>query len=141
MNTLLVTMERLSKFTDLGFLLVRIIFGFRLIYGTMDNLIDYDRMLEFRGFLELHGFPFPLVAAFVSVVVQFAAGIGWILGVWVRWFSVLILLNFTIALLMVHFRDTYLQMAPAIHLMAVSFLLLVHGGGKYTLVRSRKDPI
>lgn len=134
-------MERFSKFTDLGFLLLRIIFGFRLIYGTVDNLVDYGRMLEFRDFLELHGFPVPLLSAFSSVLVQFASGLGWILGLWVRWFSLLMLLNFTVALLMVHLGDSYLQMAPAIHLMAVSFLLLVHGGGKYTLIRSRKNPV
>lgn len=59
-------------------------FGFRLIYGKMDNVVSYDQMLHFRDFLEDHGFPFPLISAFVSVAAHFLAGLSFISGIWIR---------------------------------------------------------
>ena len=123
----------LEKYKDLGVLVLRFAFGFRLIYGTYDNIISYDQMLHFRDFLEGHGFPFPLVSAFVSVALQFLAGLSFISGLWIRLFSAFMMLNFTIAILMVHIGDEYLNTAPAIHLLAVSFFLLLNGGGRWSL--------
>ena len=122
----------LEKYRDTGVLLVRLAFGFRLIYGTMDNVVSYDQMLHFRDFLEDHGFPFPLISAFVSVAAQFLAGLSFISGLWIRVFSALMILNFLIALLMVHMGDTYLNSAPAIHLLVVSIFLLINGGGRWS---------
>lgn len=123
----------LEKYKDLGVLAIRLAFGFRLIYGTLDNIISYSQMLHFRDFLEAHGFPLPLVSAFVSVVLQFLAGLSFITGLWIRIFSALMILNFIIALIMVHIGDSYLNSAPAIHLLAVSVFLLLNGGGKWSL--------
>ena len=33
-------------------LFIRLLVGFHLIYGTQDNVFSYERMLEFRNFLE-----------------------------------------------------------------------------------------
>lgn len=122
----------LEKYRDAGVLLVRLAFGFRLIYGTLDNVVSYDQMLHFRDFLEGHGFPFPLISAFVSVAAQFLAGLSFISGLWIRFFSALMILNFLIALLMVHMGDTYLNSAPAIHLLVISVFLLMNGGGRWS---------
>ncbi len=94
-------------------------------------------MLHFRDFLEGHGFPFPLISAFVSVVAQFLAGLSYISGLWIRFFSALMILNFLIALAMVHMRDTYLNSAPAIHLLVVSIFLLINGGGRWSFTNSK----
>ena len=130
----------LEKYRDAGVLLVRLAFGFRLIYGTIDNVMSYDQMLHFRDFLDDHGFPFPLISAFVSVAAQFLAGLSFISGVWIRFFSTLMILNFIVALLMVHMGDTYLNSAPAIHLLVVSIFLLINGGGRWSF-DSSKDKI
>ncbi len=122
-----------GKYKDLGFLIIRIAFGLRLIYGTADNLLSYDQMLHFRDFLSAHGFPFPLISAFVSVILQFLAGLSFITGLGIRFFSLLMILNFTVALMMVHIGDTYLNMAPAIHLLAISIFFLTNGGGRWSL--------
>lgn len=124
-------LESTSKYSDIGLFLVRLAFGFRLMYGTQDNILSWDRMLEFEEFLAANGFPIPLVSAVVSVYLQFIAGLAWIVGFKVRLFALLMILNFSIALLMVHVGDTYLSAAPAIHLLIVSVLLLTIGGGKY----------
>lgn len=122
-----------SKFSDLSLLLLRMAFGVRLIWGTQDNILSYDRMLEFTHFLEANGFPFPLVSAFASVYLQFAAGVCWIIGLWVRESALVMVANFLIAIIMVHIGDAYMNTAPAIHLLAFSFFLLCSGGGRFVI--------
>lgn len=122
-----------SKYADLSLLFLRIAFGVRLIWGTQDNILSNERMQEFAGFLEANGFPFPMVSAFASVYLQFAAGLCWILGLWVREASLVMVANFVIAILMAHIGDTYINTAPAIHLLTFSFFLLCNGGGKYVI--------
>lgn len=120
---------------DLAFLLLRIAFGFRLIYGTFDNIIDWNRMLEFETFLANNGFPFPLVCAIVSVYIQFLAGLSWIIGFKVKWTSLLMIVNFVIALVVVHLAhgDAYLNMAPAVHLLVIAVFLYLVGPGRYAI--------
>ncbi|MEO9966011.1 MAG: DoxX family protein [Reichenbachiella sp.] len=122
-----------SKYTDVSLLLLRIAFGIRLIWGTQDNILSHSRMLEFADFLGANGFPFPIISAHASVYLQFAAGVSWILGLWVRESALLMVANFVVALLMVHIGDTYINTAPAIHLLTFAIFLLCTGGGKYVL--------
>ena len=125
-----------SKYADLSLLFLRIGFGIRLIWGTLDNIISYDRMMEFADFLGANGFPFPITSAFASVYLQFAAGICWVLGVWVRESALVMVANFVIAILMVHIGDSYINTAPAIHLLTISFFLLCYGGGKFVVSKA-----
>ncbi len=119
----------------MAILSLRIAFGFRLIYGTLDNIISFERMREFEHFLDSMGFPLPLVAAIISVYVQFLAGLSWIVGWKVKLSSLLMILNFVVAIVGVHIlhADTYLNTAPAIHLMVIAFFLYTNGPGKYAL--------
>lgn len=123
----------LEKYSDFGVLIIRLAFGFRLLYGAADNILSYEQTLHFRDFLAAHGFPVPLISAYVSVIFQFLAGISFISGLWIRFFSLAMILNFTAAILMVHIGDAYLNTAPAIHLLAVSVFLAINGGGKWTV--------
>lgn len=92
-------------------------------------------MLEFKDFLAANHFPMPLICAVVSVYVQFLAGLSWITGFQVKISSILMIGNFTVALIGVHLLhgDSYLGMAPAIHLLVVAIVLFWLGAGKYTL--------
>ena len=120
---------------SIAFLIIRVVFGFRLIYGTLDNVTDWERMMEFKLFLETNGFPLPLVCAIVSVYLQFIAGISWIIGYQVKITSILMILNFLVAILGYHLvhGDDYLTTAPAIHLLSISIALLLCGPGKLSL--------
>lgn len=60
----------MEKWKDYADLPIRLSVGFHLIYGTIDNVVSWERMLEFRDFLEAHGMMMPLVAAIVSVYAQ-----------------------------------------------------------------------
>lgn len=122
-----------SKYSDLSLLFLRIAFGVRLIWGTQDNILSFERMQEFASFLAANGFPLPMVSAFASVYLQFAAGLCWILGFWVRESALVMVVNFIIAIIMVHIGDAYINTAPAIHLLTFAFFLLCSGGGKHSL--------
>jgi len=119
---------------NLALLLIRLTFGFRLVYGTFDNIISWDRMLEFKAFLESNNFPFPIVCAILSVYLQFFAGVSWILGYKMKLFSLLMIGNFMIATY-IHFvaGDPYLSMTPALHLLAISILFYVINPGKISI--------
>jgi hypothetical protein len=47
--------------------------------------------------------------------------------------------NFLVAIIGVHLLhgDSYINMAPAIHLLAVAFLLFTHGAGRYAIIGSK----
>lgn len=100
-----------------------------LIYGVQDNIFSWERMLEFKDFLEAHGMPLPLFSACLSVYVQFFCGIMLLLGAAVRLAGVLMILNFTVAILLVHLGQTFQQFYPAAQLIAVGFFFLFHGAG------------
>ncbi len=104
---------------------IRVPIAFHLIYGTQDNVFSWVRMLEFRDFLESFGFPIPLVSAVVSVYLQFLAGILYFIGWKVKYAAIVMILNFVIAILMVHWQDPYPRMFPAIMMLCASAYLLL----------------
>ncbi|MBO6525269.1 MAG: DoxX family protein [Balneolaceae bacterium] len=124
MNQLNNLFEKKSAF---GELFIRFTIGFHLIYGTQDNVFSWDRMLEFSEFLTNFGFPLPLVSAVISVYAQFISGIMYILGFQVRIAAIIMIVNFIVALIMVHIGDSYPGMFPAIMMLAGSCYLLFNG--------------
>lgn len=119
----------------LALLFVRLAFGFRLIYGVIDNIVSWERMLEFKIFLSKNGFPFPLICAVLSVYLQMLAGLSWMIGYKVKFTSLLMVGNFIVAIIGVHLlhKDSYINTAPAIHLLVVAIVLFLVGGGRYGL--------
>lgn len=124
-------MEKLNtffrKYSKYGEVFIRIIIGFHLIYGTQDNVFYWDRMLEFSEFLAGFGFPVPLLSAIVSVYAQFLSGIMYIIGFHVRIAALVMVFNFTVAILMVHIGDSYPEMFPALVMLFGSLYLLLNG--------------
>lgn len=128
-----------ETYKSLALLLIRLAFGARLIYGVIDNVVSWDRMLEFEAFLSANGFPVPLVSAILSVYFQLLAGISWIIGYQVRYSALLMIGNFLVALIGFHIiqGDSYLNTAPALHLLCISVLLFAIGPGKYALDKKK----
>jgi putative oxidoreductase len=126
-------LQGLTAYSDWGLLLIRLAFATQLIVGTQDNVFSWERMLEFRDFLEAQGMPYPLLAAHISVYAQFGAGILWILGLFTRWAALLMVINFIVALLLVHVGLPYEQNVLALNLLAVSLCLLLTGAGRLSL--------
>ena len=123
-------MNRLKQFADLP---IRLAVGFHLIYGTQDNVFSWDRMLEFRDFLDAFGAPFPLLSAMVSVYAQFICGILFIVGWKVKYAGVVMVFNFIVAILLVHLNDPYPNVYPAISMLAGALFMVLNGAGSLSL--------
>ncbi|HEY8512663.1 MAG TPA: DoxX family protein [Cyclobacteriaceae bacterium] len=122
---------------SLAMLFIRIPVGFHLIYGVVDNVVSWERMLEFRDFLDGHHFPLPLFCAVVSVYAQLLCGMMYILGVWIRVAAAIMIFNFAVALIGVHIGDAYPPAFPAIIILCNSVVLLLLGSGRLSLRPTR----
>lgn len=127
--------QHLDAHKDIGILLLRLFIGGRLFYGVIDNVLSWEHMLTFEGFLQANGFPFPLVSAVVSVYAQFSCSIMILLGFRIRIAALIMVINFIVALLFVHIAtgDTIEGMTPALAMLFGSLTLLFTGGGKYSI--------
>ncbi len=128
---------RLNQFfdsrKDYGAFFLRLIIGWRLIDGTQDNVLSWEQMLEFKVFLEQHGFVFPLASAVMSVYAQFICGALYIVGLFVRPAAIVMIFNFTVALLMVHLGTTFFDSFQALMMLFGSIFFLFHGAGKLSV--------
>ena len=125
-------MNTLRRFRDYAPFLLRLSFGFQLIYFTQDNIFHFEKMQEFERYLAKLNFPIPLVMAFLAAYAEFIGGILMILGWQTRWAAAVLAFNFMIAFVFGHavIGDTYANSYPSLHLLAMSVFLLLNGPGK-----------
>ncbi|HEX6927843.1 MAG TPA: DoxX family protein [Gammaproteobacteria bacterium] len=135
------TLAVLARFENFSWLLLRVLTGIFLMYGTWDNIVSTERMQEFAVFLEKYGFPSPAFMAPLSVWVQFLAGLAFATGLFVRAAGLLIAVNFAIAVVMVHWAQDFRGWWPAIVLVVIGLHAVARGAGTYGLdaIRERRD--
>lgn len=122
-----------ERHREKGAVFVRLVVGFVLVYGTQDNVFSHERMLEFRDFIAARGVPLPLFAAHLSAYAQFACGILFAVGLFVRPAALLMVINFVAALVIAHL-DTPLDAARlALCMLFSSLFLLFNGAGALSL--------
>ena len=114
---------------DFGALFIRLFMGTFLIYMSQDNVFDRARMLEFERFLRQFGFPIPLLSAHVSVYAQFVCGILILFGAFTRVAAAVMVVNFVVALAMVHTRLPFGEALDPSAMLAGSLFLVFHGAG------------
>ncbi len=135
--------QRIERFLDanvsMGILFLRVFVGGRLLYGVIDNVWSWERMTEFSQFLQDSLFPLPLASAVTSVYVQFFGSLFILLGFKIRLACFLLILNFLVALIFVHFpaNDTVEGMTPALAMLFGCLTLLFTGAGKISLSATR----
>lgn len=122
-----------ARHADLGLLLLRLATGAFLIYQTQDNVLSAARMAEFEAFLAQFGFVYPNVMAPLSVYAQFAAGIAFVIGLFTRWFGLIMAFNFIVAVWMVHWNDPVHAIWPAAVLIVLGLYFGLRGAGRYSL--------
>lgn len=118
---------------DWGIFLLRLFIGFRLIYGVLDNVINWEHMIKFRDFLKDFHFPFPMICAVASVYLQLLAGIMIVLGLRIRYAASLMIINFVVALVMVHRHDSVEAMTPPLAILFCCLLFLFQGAGRISI--------
>ena len=123
----------LARHGDAGLLLLRWVTGAFLVYQSHDNVISAARMDEFEAFLVQFGFVMPELMAPLSVFWQFAAGIGFILGLFTRWLGLITCFNFVVACWMVHWPQDFAGWWPALILVFLGLYFGLRGSGRYGL--------
>jgi len=124
-----------GRFSDHGLLLLRLLTGTFLMWGTLDNIVSTERMEEFIRFLEANGVPLPRLAAPLSVYAQFLCGLAFIAGALTRWAGVVMTINFIVAVLAVHLEQDFRSQWPALVLVFISLHLALHGAGRFSVDR------
>ena len=121
------------KSTDIGLLILRLFLGLRIVYGVIDNILNWDKMIEFADFLKAMHFPAPTFCAVLSVYVQFLSAVLILLGYKTRFAAGLLVINFIVALVMVHRKDSIEGMTPALAMLFISLSLIFLGAGQWSL--------
>lgn len=122
----------LERHSALGVPLFRLFLGATLVYGTQDNVFSSARMLEFRDFLAQNGFPFPPFSAWLSAYAQFLCGLLIILGLATRPAAAVMVVNFVVALVMVHRNLPFSANIAPLAMLFGALLLVFHGAGAYS---------
>lgn len=118
---------------DTALLMLRLFTGCVLIYGTQDNVFHHEHMLEFRDFLAKHQFPIPLFSAYLSAYAQFIGGILIALGLVTRFAALVIVINFVVALVMVHWELPFSANISPLAMLFNALCLTVSGPGAYSV--------
>jgi putative oxidoreductase len=118
-----------QRFADFALLLLRVFVGIFLVWSVWDNVMSSGRMHEFAEFLRKHHFPSPEVLAPVSVYLQLAIGVGFILGLFTRWAGLICALHFAIAIAMVDHFGGMRGIFPSGCLVFIGLYLATHGAG------------
>jgi putative oxidoreductase len=121
-----------QRFGDFALLLMRVFVGLFLIWGVWDNITDPARMREFVEFLRKFKFSSPGLLAPVSVYVQLAIGLAFVLGLFTRWAGILCVINFVVAIVMVDRFGGMRGVFPSACLVAIGLYLATHGAGRFS---------
>jgi putative oxidoreductase len=122
-----------TRHVDAALLLLRLFTGFVLIYGTQDNVLHREHMLEFRDFLARHGFPVPLFSAYLSAYAQFLSGVLIALGLLTRLAALVTVINFVVALAMVHWGLPFTANISPLAMLFNGLCLAIAGAGAYSV--------
>lgn len=118
---------------DLAPLLFRLYLAFILIYGTQDNVFSLARIYEFRDFLAHNGFPYPLFSAYLSVYAQFLCGILLALGLFTRYAAAVMVVNWIVAIAMVHWGLPFQNNIAVVALLVGSVFFVFYGAPRWSL--------
>ena len=128
------SMEAIGRrYEEAALLALRVVTGLFLLYQSHDNVLSSARMDEFEGFMAQFGFWRPDLLAPFAIFWQVTAGIGFILGLFVRPLGLITALQFVVAVLMVHWSQTFDGWWPAAILVFLGFYFFARGSGRYGL--------
>jgi len=122
-----------QRFSDFSLLLMRLFVGLFLISSVWDNITDGARMQEFVAFLAKHEFASPKILAPVSVYLQLAIGLGFVLGLFTRWAGIFCAIHFAIAIAMVDRLTGMRGTFPSGCLVVIGLYLATYGAGRFSV--------
>ncbi len=132
----LILLDGLRGLSDAAFLVLRLLVGAFLMWGTWDNIASPERMQEFVAFLSALQCPLPELAAPVSVYAQFICGALILLGLLTRWAGLVMAFNFAVAVALLTLgggESDFRALFPPLVMIAIPLVLATHGAGKLSL--------
>ena len=126
-------MKKEPYFAEFGPIFVRFLVGFHLFYGNWGRLVQRAAYNDFHALLVRNHFPMPTVWAYVSSGAQVVCGVLFMLGLFTRPAAAIMVINFVVALVMVHWGQVYPRQFPALMMLCTSIFLLLHGPGRVAL--------
>lgn len=132
----LIFLEPLRGLGDAALLLLRVVVGAFLMWGTWDNVVSAERMEEFVAFLTALQCPLPELAAPVSVYAQFICGALILLGLLTRWAGLIMTFNFIVAVVLLTLgggESDFRALFPPLVMIAVPLFLATHGAGRLSV--------
>ncbi|HEU4495870.1 MAG TPA: DoxX family protein [Flavobacterium sp.] len=132
----------LRKYKFIAPLFLRLVFGYHLIQYTYGDVFKGTAGSGNSEWLGSKGVPLPYLMGWVYILTEFLGGIALIFGFKIRYFALLLAINFIIALALVHIGDTYKNSFDAIHMLAISIFFLFNGAGSVSIdnyAASRKN--
>jgi putative oxidoreductase len=124
---------------DYGAIFLRVIIGWRLLAGVWPYVSQARSINEVKTFFIQLFIPLPLWSAYISVYVQFICGILVIAGLWIRPAALLMIINFSVAILAGHLNDGIEKSFAAWIILAASFFFLFYGPGKLAMDKRKNQ--
>lgn len=132
----LIGLEPLRGFGDAALLLLRLLVGAFLMWGTWDNIASGERMQEFVQFLTALKCPMPETAAPVSVYAQFVCGALIAAGLLTRWAGLVMTFNFIVAVALLTLGGgvtDFRALFPPLVMIAVPLFLATYAAGRLSV--------
>ena len=126
-------LSQAQRFSDFALLLLRIFVGLFLVWSVWDHVSSPERMQEYAGFLDKHDFPSPRILAPLSVYLQLAIGVAFVLGLMTRWAGIFCVIIFVVAIVMVDSSGGMRGIFPSGCLVVIGLYLATHGAGQYSI--------
>ena len=129
----LVFLGSAQKFGDFVLLLMRVFVGLFLVWNVWDNVTSHEQMAAFADFLGKHGFPSPRLLAPLSVYLQLAIGVAFVLGLFTRWAGLLCAIHFAVAIAMVDHHGGMRGIFPSGCLAIIGLYMATYGAGRFSI--------
>ena len=95
-------MKKPPPYAEYGPVFIRVLIGFHLFYGNWGRLVHHAEWEEFYGVITRNHIPFPTISTWVSAAAQVICGILYMAGLFTRPAAAVMVVNFVVALTMVH---------------------------------------
>ena len=118
---------------DYGVIFLRLVIGLRLVAGAWVVIKSSEQMAGVEKFFQSLHIPAPGISGYVSVYAQFICGILFIIGLWVRPAALVMIINFIVAIIAAHLKDSLVTAFAPWVILAASFFFLFYGAGKISL--------
>ena len=125
-------LKNLKNLDFIGFLSIRLYLFYTFWSAGTDKLNTFDQFAEWLGSL---GLIFPEIFSWVVIVTEIGGACLLLIGLFVRWAAIPLLVVMASAILLVHWQNGWalesngIEMAVTYSIMLV--ILLLSGGGKY----------